>query len=390
MADYDVIVIGAGPAGSSVARTCAKAGLSVMVYEKMTAPFAVKRCAEGLMGEFEREYGKVPKECIAQEISGAVFVAPDNRKFVFNMRSVGGYVLNRKVFDPWLNEIAMKEGAGFQMDTNVADVIKENGFVKGAKISGKNGEKDVTSDVVVSAEGVESVVARKAGLNTLSLMNNTWSAYQVKLEGVELEDSHKLYFYFGKTVAPRGYLWIFPKGDDSANVGLGIDPRLGMAKYYLMRFIEREPSLKEGRITEPNTGAIPSGGFMKNMVLDGFAAAGDSAHQVNPIHGGGIIEAYTAGNILGNVIVECSERGDFSAKSLGKYNELWWKRQGNNLSRAEKIRDIALGLSDKDLGSIFENTSIEDAISISEGSISVAVKLLMKNPKLAFLVAKLI
>lgn len=390
MADYDVIVVGAGPAGSSVARTCAKAGLKVMLYEKMPAPFAVKRCAEGLMGEFEREFGKVPKECIAQEISGAVFVAPDNRKFDFKMRGVGGYVLDRKVFDPWLNEVAMKEGAEFQMNTTVSDVIKENGFVKGVKISGNGKEKEVASKVVVSAEGVESVVARKAGLNTLNLMNNIWSAYQVKMEGIDLEDSHKLYFYFGTTVAPRGYLWIFPKGDDSANVGLGIDPRLGMAKDYLMRFIEKTSSLKEGRITEPNTGAIPSGGFLKNMVLSGFAVVGDAAHQVNPIHGGGIIEAYTAGSILGNVIVECAERGDFSQKALGKYNELWWKMQGNKLRSAEKIRDIALGLSDEDLGSIFENTSIEDAISISGGSMKVAVKLLMKNPKLAFLATKLL
>ncbi|MFH1105872.1 MAG: NAD(P)/FAD-dependent oxidoreductase [Candidatus Aenigmatarchaeota archaeon] len=390
MADYDVVVIGAGPAGSGVAKVCAKAGLSVIVYEKMPAPFAVKRCAEGLMGGFERDYGKVPKKCIAQDISGAVFVAPDNRRFAFKMSGVGGYVLNRKFFDPWLNEVAMKEGAEFHMNTTVSDVIKENGFVKGVKIAGKGGEKEVASNVVVSAEGVESVVARKAGLNTLSLMDNLWSAYQVKMEDIELEDSHKLYFYFGKTVAPRGYLWIFPKGDDSANVGLGIDPRLGMAKDHLMRFIEKTPSLKKGRITEPNTGAIPSGGFLKNMVLDGFAVAGDSAHQVNPIHGGGIIEAYTAGNILGNVIVECAEKGDFSAKSLSKYNELWWEKHGKNLRNAEKIRDIALGLSDEDLGAIFENTSFDDAINVSEGSLKVAVKLLMKNPKLAFLAAKLL
>ena len=178
--------------------------------------------------------------------------------------------------------------------------------------------------------------------------------------------------------------WIFPKGKDVANVGIGIIGNSEVpAMDYLKKFIESKSELRKGSILEVNAGGIPVGGFLKKMTLDNFLVVGDAAHQVNPIHGGGIYEAQFAGRIAAEVIDEALQKGDTSEKQLNKYNIEWWKQRGIYLRKVEKLREVVEKLSDDDFNYLAENLTGEDLINFSRGrGLKTLGKLLIKRPNL--------
>ena len=97
----DVIIIGAGPAGTACAKKLAEKGFSVKVFDKRAEIGAPKRCGEGLSETSQEFVGKIPERCIAQRIKGARLYAPNGRHLDAILSS-GGFVLERKVFDKWL------------------------------------------------------------------------------------------------------------------------------------------------------------------------------------------------------------------------------------------------------------------------------------------------
>jgi digeranylgeranylglycerophospholipid reductase len=132
-----------------------------------------------------------------------------------------------------------------------------------------------------------------------------------------------------------------------------------------------------------NAGGIPVGGLLENMVLNGFAAVGDAAHQVNALHGGGLHESTTAGRILAEVIVKCIKNNDVSQKALSEYNTLWWEERGKRIERIGKIRQAYDKMTDEDMNMIAESLGGEDLLNMVKGSKILGLgKLLMKNPRL--------
>ena len=385
----DVVVIGAGPGGSSVAFNCAKAGLNVILLEKLQQIGLYKRCAEGLsLGSLkiiEENLGtKIPQKCIAQIINGAIVYAPNGKSVIIDFEENAGAIMERKIFDKWLAYQASKEGAYVQAKTNVYDIIKENDFIKGVKAEFEGEKFEIKSKITVAADGVESIIARKAGLNTTNQLINIDSGFQYEMSNLKIEDPNKIYLWFGNKIAPRGYVWLFPKGKDIANVGIGVAMSEKPAKYYLDKFIENHPEIFENSsILEINAGGIPVGGFLENMVLNGFLVVGDAAHQVNPIHGGGLKEATVAGKIAANAIVNAIKKNDFSEKILFEYNKMWWKERGDSLKKVEKLRHVVEKLSDNDFNMLAEQLTGDDLVEFSRGSrLNVLAKILMKKPSL--------
>jgi len=390
MNSYDVIIIGAGPAGTCAARKLAEEGYSVAVYEKRNEIGAPKRCGEGLDKGVEKLIGKIPPRCIAQKIKGARVYAP-NGKYLEAVVEYGGYVLERKVFDKWLAAQAANAGAHIQSGTNIKKLIVENGYVKGVKGEFIGQEFEARASIVIFAGGSDSPLPRQAGLNTTCNPKLIDTCLQYEMAGVK-SNPNFIHIYMGNKIAPRGYLWIFPKGNKTANVGAGVVPGSAQTpKYYLDNFVKESKELSGASIIEVNAGGVPVGGLLKDMAGNGIIVCGEAAHHVNPIHGGGIKEAIISGQIAADITIKALKKKDYSKKVLSEFNGAWWKERGEHLLKVEKIREIMENLSDDDFNMLADAFKPEDIIEFTRGAkLQIFAKALMKNPKLVTLARHLI
>lgn len=380
--EYDVVVVGGGPGGSVTARDCARKGLKVLLLEKRQEIGAPKRCAEGIDIESLRSIGYTGKErFVAQEIDGAYIYSPDNTRV--NGAPGRGVVLERKVFDKFLAYDAAKAGARIYARADAVGLLRDGGRVSGVVVDYCGQSLEVNAKVVVAADGVESKVARAAGLKTAIPPKHYASGYQYEMAGIRMDEPHKLHLYFGQSIAPGGYIWIFPKGEHVANVGIGISSGSEKtAKHYLDAWIMSRPDTAQGSVIEENSGGIPLGGFLDKMTADNFVAVGDAAHQVNPLHGGGLKEATFAGSLAAETISNAIRRGDTSSASLDGYNVAWWRERGTLLRKLRKAVDVIEKLSDDDINLIARSIGPSDIGLLNSGDFAALGKLLLKKPGL--------
>jgi len=391
--EYDVIIVGAGPAGSCAAKKLAQMGLSVAVYDRRAEMGNPKRCGEGLDKKAEQFIGPVPSRCIAQNIRGGRLYVPSG-KHVDVTADYGGYVLERHSFDKWLAVEAAKAGAHVRVNTLVKKLVIGNGSVRGVAGESCGEPFEARAKMVISATGAESPLAMQAGIRTACPLGLVDTCYQYEMAGIDLEQAdwpEFIHIWLGNGIAPRGYVWVFPKGNTTANVGIGIVPGAVNPKVYLDRWIKSMPDIGKGSIVEVNAGAVPVGGMLKDMVADGFIVCGEAAHQVNPIHGGGIKEAIISGQLAADVAAESVRKGDTSKKALSKYNDLWWSVRGNKMRNVEKVREVFEKMSDRDFNDLVDVLKPEDIVEFTHGSkLSVLAGVLAKRPGLAKLALHLL
>ncbi len=378
--EWDVIIIGAGPAGTACGKKLTESGFSVKIYDRRAEIGSPKRCGEGLSETIQGIVGKIPERCIAQKIKGARVYAP-NGKYLEATLEYGGFVLERKVFDKWLAEEAIKAGAVIQANTFISSLVKDNGYFTGVKGEFLGEDFEDKAKMIVCATGAESPL-RKQALGIFSKPNIIDSCLQYEMSGIDI-DSDFIHIFVGDEIARRGYCWVFPKGKERANVGVGVIPGEKSAKFYLEKFINDRPEIKKGSIIEVNAGCVPVGDMIENMVTNGFLVCGEAAHHVNPIHGGGIKEAVISGRLAAEVISDALKKNDVSQKALSKFNSLWWEERGNKMKKVEKLREVVEKLSDNDLNDLADALKPEDLIDFSRGSkLSVLAKVLMRKPRL--------
>jgi len=376
---YDVIVIGSGIAGPIIARNVAKAGYSVLLIDKKPAIGSPKQCAEGISVKVFDKYG-IPydRRFINREIYGAKLYSPSGYELELRYKEVSGVILERKVFDKMLAYYAAKAGAEVLARTEALDVIKKEGRITGVKAKHEDEPVDIYADIIVAADGVESTIARKAGINTYAPPHEFDSSYEYEML-IEGFDPDLIHLWFGNEVAPRGYVWVFPKDEDRANVGIGIaSDHPQTAKYYLDKWL-KENKVPMRKILEVNVGVVPVGGFVKELAKGNVVVVGDAARQVNPMHGGGMAEAMEAGTIASKWIVKALEEENISL--LQNYTKEWWKTDGKRLEKVLKVRRVTEKLTDEDLDLFIRVLSGADAEKIANGNYLEVIKALIKNPK---------
>ena len=393
--DVDVLVVGMGPGGSGAAKRCAELGLRVLGVEKRAEIGAPKRCGEAISrhGMIDRIGIKPEGPWIAAEVHGAVVYAPNGKSITINYEGPEGWIVERKVFDKHLAALAAKAGARVLAKTEAKNFRRKGGCVL-VDLESEGSTAQVRAKIIIAADGVESTVARELGVNTTNKLVDICSGAQFEMAGVE-NNGNMIEFFFGNNAAPGGYLWHFPKGDGVANVGIGV--RKPWAKKtaleYLENFVKANPRYKHASILEVNSGGAPVGGFLDDAVADNLMVVGDAAHHVNPIHGGGIPEAYMAGRLAAEVASEAVKKNDFSKKFLKKYDKIWEKERGSKLKKILKLREVMESLSDEDLNWLAEYITSEDLVDFSRGegsSLIKLAKLLMKKPRLVKLAGKLL
>jgi digeranylgeranylglycerophospholipid reductase len=390
--ETDVLVIGAGPAGSTAAKHAASGGAKVLLMDKKSEIGAPKRCAEGVSNGGLESLGIEPNpRWITRELDGVRLIAPDGTNVWLTSDKVdlpeAGCILERKVFDKYMAMDAGRAGAEIKIKTLATSMERvDEGFLIDAECMGEKFQ--IQAKIVIAADGPESRVARWAGLKTAVKPKDMESAAQFEMAGVEMEDNNCIEFYFG-SVAPGGYAWIFPKGDDIANVGLGVlTTNTDKTAYeHLLDFVKNCPSTQNAQPVELNIGGDPVGGMPKKLVTDNLMVIGDAAGQVNPLTGGGIISGMTGGMIAGKVAAEAISEGDCSEKKLKDYEKKCRAEIGDSINKYLKVKDYMMTLNDDELNSIADAFKDSDFEKISTAEL--VKKLVKVSPKALLKLGKL-
>ncbi len=320
---YDTVIVGSGPAGSVTARFAAESGAKVLMIERRSEVGVPVLCGEGISKNIDDFKVLEGRRWIANNMDGARIFSPDGTMVTLAAEMAGnetGYVLYRDIFDQELARGAVRAGADLMLNTCAVDLIKENGKIKGVKAKHFDEEIEIQADIVVGADGVESKVGRWAGMKTALKPKDLETCAQYTLTGIDIDRAY-CDFYLGKKIAPGGYVWVFPKGNDIANVGIGILASLStpcLATKLLDKFINSHPELKKGKPVRFLAGAV-SVCEPYESVRDNLLLIGDAARQVDPITGGGLMASVEAGKIAGETIGKAVDLQKFDKEMLLTY-----------------------------------------------------------------------
>ncbi len=381
---YDIVIVGSGPAGSVTARFAAETGAKVLVVERRAEIGVPVLCGEGISRKIDEWDMLKGDRWIAGKMLGAKIFSPDKTCVTLDADMAGnetGYVVYREIFDQELARRAMVAGAKFMMNTQAIGLIKEKGRIKGIKLKKFDEELDVKCDIVVAADGVESKVGRWAGFDTRLKPKDLETCCQYTFSNIKnLEDYCE--FYLGKEIAPGGYIWVFPKGNGTANVGIGILAGLskpGLAKKLLDDFIAKDKRLKDAQPTRFLAGAVPVATPI-NSVKDNIILVGDSARQVDPITGGGLTHCLEVGKIAGEVTGKAVKEKNFSKEFLIEYERRWREAIGKKLKRNYMVKEIMLDMKDKTFNMLAD--SLKDYKFEELSTFSLIKALVKKHPSL--------
>ncbi|RCV63128.1 Dehydrogenase (flavoprotein)/NADPH-dependent 2,4-dienoyl-CoA reductase, sulfur reductase [Methanophagales archaeon] len=397
MLEYDVVVVGGGPAGCMAAKYAAKAGASTLIIEAGAEIGKPVQCAGLISKRAIEESETKDKSFINCEIKGAI-VRSQSQELMLESLDKSAFAIRRDIFDNVLASEAQREGAEVILKCRVKSVAKGAGETK-LRISTANGKEEISARVVIGADGVNSKVAKMAGLRVAKSFLNC-----VQVEGVyKTEDDFADFaeIFVGNSIAPGFFAWAIPLGAENiARIGLCIDKRFSAQSNplrYLKGILAEHPIIAKrykGARSKITASAIPIGVRKRGQTVQadkGILLVGDAAAQVKPVTGGGVYYGMKCGKMAGEIAAKASLTGDL--KMLTAYERRWRKEIGNEIAFGVKVHRLRCILSDKDFDTILQTLSQEALLQqIQEmGDMdypSIVFHEFSKNPRLIKLMAK--
>tara|TARA_B100000287_G_scaffold84986_1_gene77601 strand:+ start:574 stop:1806 length:1233 start_codon:yes stop_codon:yes gene_type:complete len=385
-ANWDVVVIGAGPGGGSAALHCARLGLRTLVLEDHSEIGTPVHCGECLSEVAVKNLDlDLPEEVISLHVKGIRVLFPND---VEKKLTESGYVLEKHLFERWLIDEAVKEGAVFKHSHKVKGMNKnfklENQF-SNWEILGDGELFPITTKMVIDASGVAGVSSK-----ILKNSNQIEVIAGFQYEMIEVENDGYLDFYIWPKYAPHGYVWMIPKKEGRANVGLVTTEKKGAIKYlnsfisdtYLQNNEKINPPWRdEGKKIKPFGGTIPISGPRNNTIDDGLIMIGDAAGFTSPLFEGGSHLAMKSGKYAAEIAKKTIEKGKYSKIDLKEYEELW-KSEFPPYHKILKGKTALYNLSNEELAIMASCMPNEmNGMSIFT-KIGVGLKILIKRPSL--------
>lgn len=336
---YDVIVVGAGPAGAVAAYETARLGLKTLLLEKFTLP-RDKPCGGAVMYRGIRiVHGKIPSQIVEQKIYGLRFVLPDGRQATFRADRLIGITVFRSLFDEFLARRAEAAGAELQEQARVVKVSVDDWC---AQVKLENGN-EFESKFIIGADGVNSIVSRSVDLRPARK-----NPYRIGL-GMEAD------FHVGSDgvmKAMRGdpsileiipvdgrvsYGWMFPKKE---HLAIGI-AGASVHMHPLRPIFESFRKKLEARIglqlvpDKRRTYFLGGDGILGENYTKRALLVGDAAGFVDPMMGEGIAYAMRSGQLAAKVVDNCIRKENYETKYLLEYQRLCHDEFAANFAMAE-------------------------------------------------------
>ncbi|MBO8168928.1 MAG: NAD(P)/FAD-dependent oxidoreductase [Thermoanaerobacteraceae bacterium] len=320
----DVLIVGAGPAGSMAAREAAGQGANVLLIERKRTIGIPVQCAEyvpGSLGEFSNTLA----ESVVQKIKGIhTFIGQEHAAYT----RAPGFIIDRKIFDRNLAYEA--RDAGVTLVTG-ARLVERSPVGVIVNYGGKGFQ--VAPRIIIGADGPRSLVA--GWINDFKPPLAVAAQYTMELNR-QLEDVE---IYLDEAY-PGGYAWLFPKGQ-VCNLGVAVDPKMGgNVTAALRNFVETISKTGKLRSTEPinkTAGFIPISGALPSTKKGNILLAGDAGGFTHPITGGGILHALITGRLAGKISARALKEGDLSL--LEDYETAWKAILGETLARGVRKRN---------------------------------------------------
>ncbi len=346
--EVDLVVAGAGPGGLYAAVQALKRGLTVHVFDKKTVVGVPVKCGEYFPVRKEMAYllpsagdymdvFDVPQEAVDNVCKTIRVISPKGSEYEFDFEA---YILDRTKLEQQMAKEVEKLGGTIQLHTPV-DLFHENGSL----LVGRNQADSVNAKVIIAADGFPSKVAKSAGILTEDYItpNNVAINYEYLITDLSVDQS-VTEMYIGTEFAPGGYGWIIPKGNRSANVGIGIRTSYSKkndGRSYLHFFLDTcsltKLKLEGGKPGPMIADVLPVDGPLAATYCGHVMAVGDAAGMVMPTNGGGIATAMITGEIAGEVAADHIQKG----VPLSEYEKKWKQAMGKEMYVSTRLRRLA-------------------------------------------------
>ncbi len=361
---FDVIIVGAGTGGTTAARFTAKKGLNVcLIDRKKREDIGDKICGDAVGNEiFDMLKINHPKdEELSCHIKGAKLYSPNLKKCITIVDpKQAGYIVNRLEFGQRLVNEALDAGVNKFLDkTMVLDLLYKNGTINGVQVKLENGEKaNLRANIIIDASGFYSPLRKKVRSSLIEkdvLREDSILCYReiVKFspKDHEVQDPDYITLILDQEKAPGGYIWYFPKNESSVNIGIGafMDYRGKVKDLYKMNVYNEFIKTSKVDILSSGGGVVPVRRPLWSCADNGFILVGDSACQVNPLHGGGIDPSMRAGYYAANSAVHAIENNNSSINELWDYNYNVMTSFGAEFASLDLLRIVLQSLSNEEL-----------------------------------------
>ena len=357
---YDIIIIGAGPSGTAAALYANRLGLKTVIVDKSIFP-RDKICGDALSGKsirYLKELGFINdiSQLNGSSIRRIIFGSPNHKQFSIHLNNPHhkfhagnikqGYVIPRKTFDNFLFEKA-SDITEVRQAFKFVDLLKQDDKIIGITGTQNKQKQKIYAPIVLGCDGAKSTLLRKLGLYSEN-SKNTAVAIRCYYKGVK-DLTNQIELHFLKEILP-GYFWLFPAGDDIANIGIGLSrDQAQKTEHKLSEILDQVTNSKHfknrfsnsKKLEKPKGWSLPLGRIQRQNHGDGFMLLGDAAGLIDPFTGEGIGNAMASAKFSIDVCYEAIKKQDFSKNMFSKYHKLVWNELGHELNISTKLQNAA-------------------------------------------------
>ena len=385
----DVLVIGAGPGGGNAALQCARQGLSTMLIEDHSAIGTPVHCGECISDlACDNLNLDLPEHVISKRVHGIRVIFPDGTEKCLTEE---GYVLEKHLFERWIADKAVEAGASMHLSHKLSsmDRVEEDGRFVGWKCDGKGEQFPIQAKVVIDASGVAAVCSKVINIDEdtpLNTMGKVVAGMQYEL--LEVPTDGYLDFYIWPKYAEKGYLWMIPKCDGRANVGLvtedrprtkkALDEFIGITHF---KELEQVPPPWKEKGNPAFGGTIPISGPFENTHYDGLMLIGDAAGFTSPLFEGGSHLALKSAVYAAETAAAAIAEDDVSAERLAIYAKLW-KDEFPPYDKILRGKNALFDLTDDEMSVMARCFPDEMSDMGASGKAMVGLRLLSRRPGL--------